>query len=63
MSKTDNLLARIGIMGDHELSDCEIEDALKSEGIFVWGPDGERFQRMFAVVMKLRMDREPGNGR
>lgn len=47
---------------DHEVTDVEIEDALKSEGIYVWGPDGERFQRMFAVVMKLRaaLASEPG---
>lgn len=38
----------------HELNDTEIEDAMKSEGIYTWGPDGERFERMFAVVMKLR---------
>ena len=29
----------------------EIEAALTSEGIYVWGPDGERFERMFDVVM------------
>lgn len=40
-----------------EIDDVEIEDALVSEGIHVWGPDGERFQRMFAVVMKLRRKR------
>ena len=32
----------------------EIEDALVSEGIYMWGPDGERFERMFEVVMKQR---------
>jgi hypothetical protein len=37
-----------------QLTDTEIEDALVSEGIYVWGPEGDRFERMFAVVMKLR---------
>ena len=37
------------------LTDIELEEALGSEGIFVWGPDGERFVRMFAVVMKGRI--------
>lgn len=37
-----------------EVTDVEIEDALTSEGIYVWGPDGERFERMFAIVMKSR---------
>ena len=37
-----------------QLTDTEIEDALVSEGIHTWGPDGERFERMFAVVMRLR---------
>lgn len=32
----------------------EVEAALQSEGIFVWGPDGERFERMFEVVMNIR---------
>ena len=39
---------------NEQLTDVEIEDALVSEGIHTWGPDGERFERMFAVVMKLR---------
>lgn len=43
-------------MGNPEVSDIEIEDALKAEGIYVWGLDGERFCRMFAIVMKLRAD-------
>jgi hypothetical protein len=37
-----------------KLLDYEIEEALVSEGIYVWGPDGERFERMFAVVMNAR---------
>lgn len=37
-----------------EVTDVEIEDALTSEGVYVWGPDGERFERMFAIVMKSR---------
>lgn len=46
-----------------QLTDTEIEDALVSEGITTWGPDGERFERMFAVVMKLRAAlQEQSNG-
>ena len=37
-----------------DLTDVEAEAALTSEGIHVWGPDGDRFQRMFATVMKMR---------
>jgi len=32
----------------------EVEDALRSEGIYCWGAEGERFERMFEVVMKTR---------
>lgn len=38
-----------------KLSDCELEDALTGEGIVVWGPDGERFARMFEKVMASRL--------
>lgn len=37
----------------------EIEDALVSEGIFTWGSDGERFERMFEVVMTQRRALDP----
>ena len=43
------------------LTDNEIEDALRSEGVTTWGPDGERFERMFAVVMKLRAAQQEKN--
>lgn len=38
----------------NELTDVEVEDALTSEGVFVWGPDGERFERMFKRVADAR---------
>lgn len=53
-AERERWLAELGKATDYELSDIEAEDALTSEGIFVWGPDGERFERMFAVVMKRR---------
>jgi len=49
-SVTDQLSSLTG-----PLSDCEKEEALISEAIYVWGPDGERFERMFDVVMKSRI--------
>jgi hypothetical protein len=42
-----------------ELSDVEAEAALVSEGIHTWGPDAERFERMFAVVMRHRQALDP----
>lgn len=45
-----------------DVEDFEIEPALNAEGIFVWGPDGERFLRMFGVVMRARWGR-CGEGR
>lgn len=50
----DCVLNALSLVGDFELTDIEMETALTSEGIHVWGPDGERFERMFAVVMKSR---------
>lgn len=47
-------------IGSPDLSDFEVETALTSEGIFCWGPDGERFERMFSVVMKARAAGEEG---
>lgn len=44
------------------LTDVEAEAALTSEGIFVWGPDGERFERMFNVVMSARKTAPAGGG-
>lgn len=43
------------------LDDCgvEIETALTTEGIYVWGPDGERFERMFEAVMARRRALSP----
>lgn len=43
------------------LDDCgaEIETALTTEGIYVWGPDGERFERMFEAVMTKRRALSP----
>lgn len=35
-------------------SDVEMEAALTGEGIYTWGPDGDRFLRMFAAVMAIR---------
>lgn len=46
----------------HELTDVEAEAALTSEGIYVWGPDGERFERMFNVVMSARKTAPAGGG-
>lgn len=37
-----------------EISDSEAERVLASEGIYTWGPDAERFERMFAFLMKMR---------
>lgn len=37
-----------------ELSDVEAEAALTGESIYVWGPDGDKFARMFAAAMKVR---------
>ena len=39
---------------DSEVKDHKIEDALRAEGIFTWGPVGEQFERMFKVVMNVR---------
>lgn len=50
--EAENKRLREGL--ESELADTEAEDALTSEGIGTWGPDGERFERMFAVVMKAR---------
>jgi hypothetical protein len=50
--QAENKRLREGLAPD--LTDTEAEDALTSEGIGTWGSDGERFERMFAVVMKAR---------
>jgi hypothetical protein len=39
---------------DPEVKDWEIDGALHAERIFQWGPDAERFVRMFEAVMKVR---------
>lgn len=36
-------------------ADWELEDALVAEGIYEYGPDASRFERMFARVMHLRV--------
>ena len=58
------LLARIGAMEDAELRDIELEEALKSVGIYAYGPDAERFETMFAAAMRARqaLNQEPTNG-
>lgn len=45
---------KVEALGSPTLLDFEIEDALKAEKIYVWGPAGEQFERMFKVVMDLR---------
>ena len=37
-----------------KLTDVELEAALTEVGIFVYGPDAERFEKMFAAAMKCR---------
>ena len=52
----DALRSAAACVVNWDLTDVEVEAALTSEGIHVWGPDGERFERMFAVVMKMRAE-------
>ncbi len=41
-------------LGANEPDGVECEAALTGEGIHMWGPDGDRFVRMFAAAMKVR---------
>ncbi len=48
------LIGEVRRLRSPELEDVEVEAALNSVGITVWGPDGERFQKMFAAAMSAR---------
>ena len=54
VAERDGLAAKLARIDCHELTDVEIEAALTSEGVHTWGPDGERFERMFRAAMKAR---------
>lgn len=45
------LEAMEALLGPLDDVGAEATTALTSEGIYVWGPDGERFECMFNVVM------------
>ncbi len=53
-SNTHILQVALGKALTPELTDSEMEAALRGEQIYTWGPQGEAFERMFASVMKLR---------
>lgn len=50
----EQLKTAAAVAASTELTDVEIEAALATEGIYVWGPDGEKFERMFRAVMHPR---------
>jgi len=54
IARIEALEAENARLRDPQLADYEAEAALASEGVYVWGPDGEEFERMFRVAMEAR---------